>query len=150
VCDVIDGWGECVVAGVMHMGIEAPQFEKKKATFNLLCHALQGVEALTLKAVVTEHGEDILLCMHDGWVSRRRLNCSKLQNLIYVATGFELEIEEQKLPKYAPTLNSSGGWGFSDSTPVAKGGLVVSASPAWNTKTNVRGRVTRTDLPRKR
>ncbi len=132
------------------MGIEAPQFEKKSSTFNLLCHALQGVEALTLKAVVTEHGEDILLCMHDGWVSRRRLNCSTLQDLIYAATGFELEIEEQKLPKYAPTLDGSGGWGFSDSTPVAKGGLVVSASPAWSTKDNVSGRVTRTDLPRKR
>ena len=131
------------------MGIEAPQFEKKNSTFNLLCHALQGVEALTLKAVVNEHGEDILLCMHDGWVSRRRLNCSKLQDLIFEATGFELEIEEQKLPKYAPTLDGSGGWGFSDLTPVPKGGLVVSASPAWSTKDNVRGRVTRTDLPRK-
>jgi len=131
------------------MGIEAPQFEKKNATFNLLCHALQGVEALTLKAVITEHGEDILLCMHDGWVSRRRLNCSKLQDLIFEETGFELEIEEQKLPKYAPTLDGSGDWGFSDSTPVAKSGLVVSASPAWNTKANVHGRVTRTDLPRK-
>jgi hypothetical protein len=131
------------------MGIEAPQFEKKNATFNLLCHALQGVEALSLKAVVTEHGEDILLCMHDGWVSSRRLNSSKLQDLIYAATGFELEIEEQILPKYAPTLDGSGDWGFSDSTPVGKGGLVVSNAPAWNTRGYFRGRVTRTDLPRK-
>jgi hypothetical protein len=38
--------------------------------------------------------------MHDGWVSRRRLDCDKLKSLISSSTGFDLDIEEQQLPKY--------------------------------------------------
>ncbi len=87
------------------MGIEAPKQKKRNATFSLLCHALQGVEALALKSVVAHHAEDILLCMHDGWVSRHRLDCDQLKDLIWSATGFELEIEEQQLPKYHPATN---------------------------------------------
>jgi len=129
------------------MGIEAPQFEKKNATFNLLCHALQGVEALALKTVVTQHGEEILLCMHDGWVSRRRLDLKKLKRIIYAATSFELEIEEQRLPKYHATTEGLFAWNFSDSAE-ADGGFVVSLASDWNTSKNTTGRWSRTDLSR--
>jgi hypothetical protein len=129
------------------MGIEAPKPKKTNATFNLLCHALQGVEAVALKTVIAHHGEDILLCMHDGWVSRRRLDCDKLKNLIHAATGFELEIEEQQLPKYLPMMDRPFAWHFSDSKPT-KGGFVVSNSSQWNVSENVYGRQTRTDLNR--
>ena len=60
-----------------------------------LCHALQGVEALALKTVVEHCGDQILLCMHDGWVARNRLNCQELETLIERQTGFYLGIEEQ-------------------------------------------------------
>ena len=126
------------------MGIEAPTY-KKLSTFNLLCHALQGVEALALKAVVAEYGEDILLCMHDGWVSRRRLDCDQLELLIKRATGFDLEIEEQQLPKYQPQVKGDFAWCFADSSPVV-GGMYVSASSKWNVPVNVMGRNTRPDL----
>ena len=126
------------------MGIEAPK-HKKQTTFNLLCHALQGVEALALKCVIAHYGEDILLCMHDGWVSRHRLDCDQLKNLIKSATGFKLEIEEKQLPKYQPTSEGDPAWRFADSTPVT-GGFYISASSNWNTPNNVKGRNTRTDL----
>ena len=131
------------------MGIEAPKPKKANATFNLLCHALQGVEALALKAVIAQHGEDILLCMHDGWVSRRRLDCGQLKASIYSVTGFDLEIEEQQLPKYSPAQDGVQAWRFADSTPVY-GGLVVSNSSGWNAPDNVHGRNTRTDLNARR
>jgi hypothetical protein len=73
------------------MGIEAKKITKKDPTFNLLCHALQGVEALALKTVVTQHGEDILLCMHDGWVSRRRLDLKKLKRRIFRTQQKQME-----------------------------------------------------------
>lgn len=127
------------------MQIEAPQLVKKLNTFKLLCHALQGVEALILKTVITLHGEDILLCMHDGWVSRKRLNCSELENAIFTATGFELKIEEKQLPKYLPVEGDEPAWPFSYSSPVKHGSFVVSASSDWNTKDGVRGIVSRPD-----
>jgi hypothetical protein len=129
------------------MGIEAKKITKKDPTFNLLCHALQGVEALALKTVVTQHGEDILLCMHDGWVSRRRLDLKKLKRIIYAATSFELEIEEQRLPKYHAATEGLFAWNFSDSAE-ADGGFVVSLASDWNTSKNTTGRWSRTDLSR--
>jgi hypothetical protein len=127
------------------MGIEAPKESGKELkTIQLLCHALQGVEALALKSVIATHGQDILLCMHDGWVARKKLDCDDLQSVIFQATGFDLQIEEKRLPKYRPEVTGKLVWPFSKSN-YKKGGLIVSASSSWNTPEGVHGRVTRTD-----
>jgi hypothetical protein len=126
------------------MGIEPPNISGATNKFNLLSHALQGVEALTLKTVVAQHCQDILLCMHDGWISRTKLDCNQLQDSIFRATGFDLGIEEVQLPKYMPTEGVEPAWPFADSTPVV-GGFYVSASSNWNTKDGVHGIVSRPD-----
>jgi hypothetical protein len=126
------------------MGIEPPNIKGSTAKFNLLSHALQGVEALTLKTVVDQHRQDILLCMHDGWVSRTQLDCKQLQDSIFRATGFDLGIEEVQLPKYRPTEGAEPAWPFADSTPT-NGGIILSASSDWNTKDGVQGIVSRPD-----
>jgi hypothetical protein len=115
-----------------------------------LCHGLQGVEALALKTVVEHCGDQILLCMHDGWVARNRLNCQELENLIERQTGFCLGIEEQKLPKYFPKTDGLPFWDFATRPSGESGGLVVSASPQWTLPRHVVGVWTRTDLPRRR
>ena len=124
------------------MGIEPQNIAGATTKFNLLSHALQGVEALALKTVVTEHQQDILLCMHDGWVSRTNLDRNQLQDSIFSATGFDLGIEEVQLPKYQPTEGAEPAWPFADSTPT-NGGLWVSMSSDWNTKDGVHGIVSR-------
>lgn len=126
------------------MGIEPPNFPKATAKFRLLSHALQGVEALALKTVVAQYGQDILLCMHDGWVSRTKLDCKQLQDSIFRTTGFDLGIEEAQLPKYRPTEGAEPAWPFADSKPV-HGGFWVSQSSDWNTKDGVHGVVSRPD-----
>lgn len=126
------------------MGIEPPNISGATAKFNLLSHALQGVEALALKTVVAQHGQDIQLCMHDGWVSRNKLDCKQLQDSIVRATGFDLGIEEAQLPKYRPTEGAEPAWPFADSTPVV-GGFNVATSSDWNTKDGVHGVVSRPD-----
>ena len=126
------------------MGIEPPNIAGATSKFKLLSHALQGVEALALKTVVTEHQQDILLCMHDGWVSRTKLDRKQLQDSIFRATGFDLGIEEVQLPKYMPTEGAEPAWPFADSTPV-HGGFWISQSSEWNTKDGVRGIVSRPD-----
>ena len=126
------------------MGIEPSKSKGKTSTFALLSHALQGVEALALKTVVTKHQLDILLCMHDGWVSRTKLDCKQLQDSIFSATGFDLGIEEAQLPKYQPPEGAEPAWSFADSTPT-NGLFEVSMSSDWNTKDGVHGIVSRPD-----
>jgi hypothetical protein len=126
------------------MGIEPPNISGATAKFNLLSHALQGVEALALKTVVAQHGQDILLCMHDGWVSRTKLDCKQLQDSIFRTTGFDLGIEEAQLPKYRPTEGAEPAWPFADSKPV-HGGFWFSQSSDWNIKDGVHGVVSRPD-----
>jgi hypothetical protein len=63
----------------------------------LLCHYLQGFEASALRGVVTEFGSKIVLCMHDGWISRTPLSIDHLTGLISEATGFALEVEHKEI-----------------------------------------------------
>lgn len=126
------------------MGIEPPNIAGATGKFKLLSHALQGVEALALKTVVAQHGQDILLCMHDGWVSQTKLDCKQLQDSIFRATGFDLGIEQVQLPKYMPTVGAEPALQFADSTPV-HGSFWVSQSSDWNTKDGVHGIVSRPD-----
>lgn len=126
------------------MGIEPPNIAGATGKFKLLSHALQGVEALALKTVVAQYGQDILLCMHDGWVSRTKLDSNQLRDSIFRATGFELGIEEMQLPKYMPTEGAEPAWQFADSTPTI-GGFWISGSSDWNTKDGVHGVVSRPD-----
>jgi hypothetical protein len=114
-----------------------------------LCHALQGVEALVLKTVVEHCGDQILLCMHDGWVARDRLNCRELEALIETSTGFPLGIEEQQLPKYLPKTDGVASWGFASRRSGETGGLVISTSPQWSLPDHVVGVWSRSDLPRR-
>lgn len=130
------------------MGIEPPNTGGKTGKFNLLSHGLQGVEALALKTVVSEHQQDILLCMHDGWVSRTKLDCKQLQDSIFRATGFDLGIEEVQLPKYQPPEGAEPAWPFADSTPT-NGGFWISMSSDWNTKDGVSGVISRPDTKHK-
>lgn len=63
----------------------------------LLAHILQGYEAAALRAVVRVHRGDVLLCLHDGWVTRDRINVAGCERAIFEATGIHLCIEENQL-----------------------------------------------------
>jgi hypothetical protein len=63
----------------------------------LLSHLLQGIEALMLRTVIDAYPEDVVLPMHDGWVSRRRLDVAELERLILDKTGFAMRVEEEQV-----------------------------------------------------
>jgi hypothetical protein len=121
-----------------------PQSESKS-----LCHALQGVEVCALQAVVRAHGPDIVLLMHDGWVSKVPLNSQDLEQRIVHLTGFELKVEATQLPKYRPWGEPIGNASlgdlkghmlgqFKDPMGVVKG-LRLYPSPQWALPANVKG-----------
>lgn len=85
----------------------------------LLCHGLQGFEAAALHAVVSKYGEHVILCMHDGWISRRRLPVDDLRRVIRDATGLGLNVEEEQIeytgvPIVRPSLLSAEGLEIDD------------------------------------
>jgi hypothetical protein len=120
-----------------------PQSQSKS-----LCHALQGVEVCALQAVVRAYGAEIVLLMHNGWVSTVPLDCEDLEHRITNATGFELKVETTKLPKYRPwgePMGSSLGdvkahllRQFKDPMGVVKGRKLYQ-SPQWALPANVKG-----------
>lgn len=69
----------------------------KYSSGSKLAHLLQGAEAAALRAVVTQHQSNILLCVHDGWVTRERLDVDVLAGQIETTTGYRLRIESSRL-----------------------------------------------------
>ncbi len=62
-----------------------------------LAHLVQGVEAAVLRAIVTRHADDIVLLQHDGFVSRRQLDCGELEEVVFRGVGYSLRLEEEQL-----------------------------------------------------
>jgi hypothetical protein len=70
---------------------------KRRSPAALLSHLLLGIEALMLRTAIDAYPEDVVLPMHDGWVSRRRLDVAELERLILEKTGFAMLIEEEQI-----------------------------------------------------
>lgn len=74
------------------------QFE----TGSQLAHLLQGAEAAALRAVVTQQQGNILLCVHDGWVTSRCVAVDDLAAHIFAETGYLLRIEPSRMEAPGP------------------------------------------------
>jgi hypothetical protein len=137
-----------------HMGIYTDEKDSKK----LLSHALQGAEAVALKSILERFGAHILLCMHDGWVSERRLKTADLERVIRVATGFNLEVEEVRIPalkkdrmhslqakepnkdiKYQLLKNDCLTKGDGNTASLFSSNLILSRRPRWNCPKGIKG-----------
>ncbi len=60
-----------------------------------LAHLIQGLEAKALRAAFTLYPDNIMLLMHDGFVSTRQLEIPLIEKAIYDETGLKLEIEHK-------------------------------------------------------
>lgn len=62
-----------------------------------LAHILQGYEAAALREIVRRFGSRILLCLHDGWVTREPLDVAECEAAVLRGTGLHLRIEAKRL-----------------------------------------------------
>ena len=76
--------------------------EKDKAP-QILAHLLQGIEAKMLEAVRKLYPDEILLLQHDGFASSVQLDMNKMVLAIEDATGYQMQIEEERI-SLAPDL----------------------------------------------
>jgi hypothetical protein len=70
---------------------------RRRSPAALLSHLLLGIEALMLRTIIDAHPDDVVLPMHDGWVSRRKLDVVELERLILNKTGFAMRVEEEQI-----------------------------------------------------
>lgn len=59
-----------------------------------LSFLIMGMESLALEVVLRRWGQSIVLCIHDGWVSRDRIPVGDIEQEIYRQTGWRLRIEQ--------------------------------------------------------
>lgn len=57
-----------------------------------LAHIIQGIEAKALRASIRLYSDDVVLLMHDGFVSKRALDVRLIEKAIYDDTGMKLEV----------------------------------------------------------
>lgn len=57
-----------------------------------LAHIIQGIEAKALRASIRLYSDDVVLLMHDGFVSKRALDVQLIEQAIYQDTGMRLEV----------------------------------------------------------
>jgi hypothetical protein len=62
-----------------------------------MAHILQGIEAKAIKAAVMLYPDDVVLLMHDGFVSKAILNLQMLEQVIYDETGFKLQVSYEPI-----------------------------------------------------
>jgi predicted DNA-binding ribbon-helix-helix protein len=69
-----------------------PMSLTNKTERQLLSHLLQGVEAMALESAHKLYPESIVLLQHDGWTSTKELDVRALEDAIFKATGYRLEV----------------------------------------------------------
>ena len=57
-----------------------------------LSHIIQGIEAKALKAAITLYPDEIVLLMHDGFVSTRAVDARLIERRMLEETGYRLEL----------------------------------------------------------
>ena len=57
-----------------------------------LAHIIQGIEAKALRASIRLYPDDVVLLMHDGFVSKRALDVQLIEKAIYDETGMRLQV----------------------------------------------------------
>ena len=62
-----------------------------------LAHLLQGIEAKALRAVIQAMPHDVLLLMHDGFVTSKRVNTRELEKVVREETGYRLTLSGERI-----------------------------------------------------
>lgn len=65
---------------------------------SIFAHILQGYEASILNAVLQAYGDQVVLLLHDGWITDAELDPLQVQQTIQKATRFNTRIQVEKLP----------------------------------------------------
>jgi hypothetical protein len=73
------------------------RIKKNEKPERKLAHLLQGIEAKALRAVIELIPNDVLLLMHDGFVTNKRVNIKDMERAVKAATGYKLSLSGERI-----------------------------------------------------
>jgi len=62
-----------------------------------MAHLIQGVEAFMLRTALRLYPDDIILLVHDGFVSTRQLDKERIKKAIKGTTGYDMDMSEERI-----------------------------------------------------
>jgi len=62
-----------------------------------MAHLIQGAEAFMLRTALRLYPDDIVLLLHDGFISTRQLNKEHIKKAIKDTTGYDMDLSEERL-----------------------------------------------------
>jgi hypothetical protein len=92
---VIDAWG--LGAGGLIINEARKGIAPTENPAKIFAHILQGVEGKMLSAVCRAFPTDIVVPVHDGFISRSRLDARQIEQIIKSNTGYDMRIAERIL-----------------------------------------------------
>jgi hypothetical protein len=92
---VIDAWG--LGAGGLIVNDASKGICPEEKPPKIFAHLLQGIEGKMLHTVCGAFPEDIVVAVHDGFISRSRLDTRQIERVIKAATGYDMHIVEKVL-----------------------------------------------------
>jgi hypothetical protein len=69
----------------------------KSSQTTLMAHILQGVEAQILSCIGSHWGNQLLLLMHDGFVTRDQLDTELIRSTVLAETGWDVHFSEERI-----------------------------------------------------
>lgn len=103
---IIDGWPKRRTTLLNDMG-QRIRFDESAE--KVLAHLIQGVEAKALRAAIDLNPDDVVLLMHDGFITTRLIDASAVQALVAERTGYDLPLsyEHIEIPPDLGLMNDS-------------------------------------------
>jgi len=62
-----------------------------------MAHLVQGIEAFMLRTALRLYPDDIILLVHDGFVSTRQLDKERIKKAIKGTTGYDMNLSEEQI-----------------------------------------------------
>ena len=57
-----------------------------------MAHIIQGIEAMAIRSAIGLYPDEIVLLMHDGFVTTRQIDAEAVERRIFAETGYRLEL----------------------------------------------------------
>ncbi|GAB3362684.1 MULTISPECIES: hypothetical protein [Giesbergeria] len=92
---ILKGWPRTAAGRLTNAFGKA--IDGKARAVEQMAHLVQGVEAKALQTAIDLYPNKIVLLQHDGFASTSKLNVGVITEAVFQATGYRLELEEDRI-----------------------------------------------------
>lgn len=86
---ILDGWPKRRTTLLNDLGKKVKLSEKAEVK---MAHIIQGIEAMAIRAAIDLYPDEIVLLMHDGFVTTRTVDVKMVEHRVFEETGYRLQL----------------------------------------------------------